>query len=193
MEHGGNIDGFSAISSFFPADSIGVVVLSNQHGSKVPVIVKDIIVDRLLHLKYQDWNSKIKSERDKAELASAKEKKKAIETQHNPSTHALKDFAGSYTHPAYGTMKIYVQNDSLFAKSKIRTYWLRHANYDIFELFDKDPKDGVNITTGYAGFNLQFHMNLSGNIDGFEAQLESKLKPFLFARVEDVKQLKAPE
>ncbi|MBB5622258.1 CubicO group peptidase (beta-lactamase class C family) [Pedobacter cryoconitis] len=193
VEHGGNIDGFSAISSFFPADSIGVVVLSNQHGSKVPVIVKDIIVDRLLHLKYQDWNSKIKSERDKAELASAKEKKKAIETQHNPSTHALKDFAGSYTHPAYGTMKIYVQNDSLFAKSKIRTYWLRHANYDIFELFDKDPKDGVNITTGYAGFNLQFHMNLSGNIDGFEAQLESKLKPFLFARVEDVKQLKAPE
>lgn len=192
-EHGGNIDGFSAIASFLPADSIGVVVLSNQHGSKVPVIVKDIIVDRLLHLKYQDWNSKLKNEQDKAELASAKEKKKTITAQHNPSTHRVADFAGSYSHPAYGTMKVYMENDSLFAKGKIRTYWLRHANYNIFELFDKDPKDGVNTATGYAGFNLQFHMNLSGNIDGFEAQLEGGLKPFLFTRAEDLKQVKAPE
>lgn len=193
VEHGGNIDGFSAISSFFPADSIGVVVLSNQNGSKVPVVVKDIIVDRLLHLKYQDWVSTVKNAQDKDELARAKEKKKTVTVQHHPSTHPVADFAGSYSHPAYGAMKIYAENDSLFAKSKIRTYWLKQTNYDIFELYDKDPKDGVNTATGYAGFNVQFHMNLSGNIDGFEAQLESRLKPFLFARAKDVKQAKAPE
>ncbi len=32
VEHGGNIDGFSASTSFFPSDSIGIVVLVNQDG-----------------------------------------------------------------------------------------------------------------------------------------------------------------
>ncbi|MGY0035423.1 serine hydrolase [Pedobacter sp. NJ-S-72] len=193
VEHGGNIDGFSAISSFFPADSLGIVVLSNQNSSKVPMIVKNIITDRLLNLKYQDWNIKTKNDQDKADLASAKENKKTIAAQHNPSTHPLADFAGSYTHPAYGTMKVYMENDSLFAKTSVRKFWLRHSNYDIFELFKKDPKKGVDTTTGYTDINLQFHMNSSGDIDGFENPFESGTKPFLFIKEEDVKQVKAPE
>jgi len=40
VEHGGNITGFSASTSFFPTDSIGIVVLVNQDGSKVHSIVR---------------------------------------------------------------------------------------------------------------------------------------------------------
>ncbi len=32
VEHGGNIDGFSASTSFYPSDSIGIIVLTNQNG-----------------------------------------------------------------------------------------------------------------------------------------------------------------
>ena len=56
-EHGGNIDGFSASTSFFPTDSIGIVVLTNQNGSSIPSIVRNILADKMLGLKYYDWNS----------------------------------------------------------------------------------------------------------------------------------------
>ncbi len=48
VEHGGNIDGFSASTCFFPSDSLGVVVLVNQNGSQVPSIVRNLIVDRMI-------------------------------------------------------------------------------------------------------------------------------------------------
>ena len=191
VEHGGNIDGFSASSCFFPADSLGIVVLSNQNNSKVPGIVRNMISDRILNLQYQDWNSKIKHEQDKADQAREKEQQKKIAgAKHNPSTRPLAGFTGKYNHSAFGTMKVYVENDSLFAKTSVRTLWLRHANYDIFEVFDKDPKEGIDTAKVY-GVNLQFHMNISGDIDGFESQLEGGLKPFFFAREEDIKQVKA--
>ena len=40
VEHGGNIDGFSASVAFYPSDSIGIVVLANQNGSAVPGLVR---------------------------------------------------------------------------------------------------------------------------------------------------------
>jgi len=36
VEHGGNIDGFTALTTFYPTDSIGIVVLSNQTNSRIP-------------------------------------------------------------------------------------------------------------------------------------------------------------
>ena len=36
VEHGGNINGFSANVAFYPSDSIGIVVLTNQSGSSIP-------------------------------------------------------------------------------------------------------------------------------------------------------------
>jgi hypothetical protein len=56
VEHGGNIDGFSASTCFFPMDSIGIVVLTNQNGSAVPGIIRNAIIDRMLSLPYRNWN-----------------------------------------------------------------------------------------------------------------------------------------
>ncbi|PIH02792.1 hypothetical protein CS542_03345 [Pedobacter sp. IW39] len=56
-------------------------------------------------------------------------------------------------------------------KSKIRTYWLRHANYDILSCLIKTLRWG-EYHYRVCWFNLQFHMNLSGNIDGLELGLK---------------------
>ena len=50
VEHGGNIDGFSASTCFFPSDSIGIIVLTNQNGSAVPSVARNIVADRMLKL-----------------------------------------------------------------------------------------------------------------------------------------------
>jgi CubicO group peptidase (beta-lactamase class C family) len=51
LEHGGNIDGFSANVSFFPTDNFGIVVLANQDGSALPTLVRNAISDELLNLE----------------------------------------------------------------------------------------------------------------------------------------------
>ncbi|HEY8781921.1 MAG TPA: serine hydrolase [Mucilaginibacter sp.] len=187
VEHGGNIDGFSANTCFFPADSVGIVVLSNQNGSAVPSIVRNLIADRILNLKYHDWNSDMRHAADKSKKEADKVKKEKIATAiHNPATHALADFAGSYKNPAYGTLKLTVKNDSLFAKTVGQTIWLRHSNYDIFDIFDKDPKDGID-TSENSDLKIQFHMNLAGDIDGLESLFEAGVKPVLFTKAIEAK------
>ena len=51
VEHGGNIDGFSASTCFFPSDSVGIVVLTNQGNSAIPAIVRNLLADRMLGIE----------------------------------------------------------------------------------------------------------------------------------------------
>ena len=186
VEHGGNIDGFSASACFFPSDSIGIIVLSNQNGSAVPGIVRNLIADRLLHLSHKDWDTYLKGITDKAKADA----KKALGTRqpdhitNAPPTHNLSDYTGIYTNPGYGSFEITAQQDSLFASFPLHTWWLRHAHYDVFQPFDKDPKEGID-TAGADEDNLrlQFNMDAAGAITSVALNLEAALaKPIIFGR-----------
>jgi len=193
VEHGGNIDGFSASTSFFPADSLGIIVLSNQNASAAPSIVRNIIADKLLKLGYDDWNDKQRGEFIKQQEGAEKvEKAKSKTVKHNPATHPLTDYAENYNNPAYGTFKLYIKNDSLFATTNMQTLWLRHNNYDIFDVFIKDPHEGID-TTAEAGIKLQFTMNTTGDIDAVQGLLEAGLKPIVFDKITEEKDISAAE
>ncbi len=186
VEHGGNIDGFSASTCFFPSDSIGIIVLSNQNGSTVPSIVRNLLSDRLLHLPYKDWDSYLKGITDKAKADA----KKALATRQSsrianaPATHNLNDYAGIYSNPGYGSFEITATPDSLFAIFPLHTWWLRHFHYDIFEPFDKDPKEGIDTSDAEGqSLRLQFNMDEAGVISGVAVNLEAALaKPIVFTR-----------
>jgi len=192
VEHGGNIDGFSASTSFYPTDSIGIIVLSNQNGSSVPGIIRNLISDRLLNEKYYDWNTEQKKAADKNKATQAQNKKSAVSTR-KPNTspsHPLKDYAGTYYHPGYGNFVVYLDKDSLFAKGAENVLWLRHFHYDVFEFFDKDSKEGIDTTDGPAPYQFQFQMNSAGDIDGLLAPFEAGLKPLVFAKQLTPKEVK---
>ncbi|HTR29694.1 MAG TPA: serine hydrolase [Puia sp.] len=186
VEHGGNIDGFSASTCFFPSDSVGIVVLCNQNGSAVPGAVRNLIADRVLHLPYKDWETYLKGAADKAK-ADVKKAKASHETEHianAPATHSLNDYTGTYSNPGYGNFEINLSGDSLFAAFPLHTWWLRHDYFDIFEPFDKDPKDGID-TSESDGENLrlQFEMDAAGTITSVAVNLEAALdKPIVFSR-----------
>src|SRR5438477_6781993 len=96
VEHGGNIDGFSASTCFFPTDSIGIIVLINQNGSAVPSIIRNLIADKMLSLPYLDWSVNRKKAVDKAKAAAEEVKKNSSSMRKlgtNPS-HPLKNYAG---------------------------------------------------------------------------------------------------
>jgi hypothetical protein len=190
VEHGGNIDGFSASTSFYPSDSIGIFVLTNQNGSAVPGIVRNTIADRLLGLNRIDWNKRTNDAQAKAK-AAAKDAEKNLtrnKKQGTKPSHKTADYEGLFNNPGYGTIEIYSKDDSLFFRSRNGDAWLRHYHYDVFDLFQIDKKDGID-TTEQSPVNLQFHMNLAGDIDMLSMPIQAGLKDIEFGRIPRPKEI----
>lgn len=181
-EHGGNIDGFSASTSFYPTDSIGIVVLTNQNGSAVPSIVRNLMADRALGLKYFDWETYVKNTRDSAQAAAkaARDKKVSPDKKNAKPSHNVRDYEGIYTNPGYGSFEINLKNDSFFVTTPKMSLWMQHKDYDIFTLWPEDDKGFID-TTGMS-FLAQFSTNLSGYIESVSFNLEPTVKPIVFTR-----------
>jgi CubicO group peptidase (beta-lactamase class C family) len=180
VEHGGNIDGFSASTSFFPSDSIGIVVLVNQNGSSVPSAVRNTITDRVLGLKYFDWNADMLKAKAKVK-EKAKEAEKATTSNQVSNTkpsHTLADYAGVYSNDAYGKFEIIQKGDSLFAKLKNQNWWMEQFHYDIFRPYDTE--EGID-TTDKSPVRFQFNTGLKGDIESaslfnFEPAIPAPIK-----------------
>jgi hypothetical protein len=190
VEHGGNINGFSASTCFFPSDSIGIVVLVNQNGSKVPGIVRNTIVDRVLGLKYFDWNEDANKAAKKAKEAADKAEKAASSNQvkQTKSSHSINEYVGIYSNDAYGKFEVIQKGDSLFAKLKNESWWLDQFHYDIFRPFE--TTETID-TAEKSPIRFQFNTGLSGEIESasiynFEPALPTPIK---FKRTNAAKEL----
>ena len=182
LEHGGNIDGFSANVAFFPTDSLGIVVLTNQNGSALPGLVRDALADEILGLEKTDWVSyysekinKIKEQQEKA-----KAEKKSSTVPNTAPSHTLVEYTGKYNHPGYGTFTIEYKNDSLWAQFVRERVYLNHLHYDIFEALT--VKDNKVDTTSGGGLNFNFRTSDLGDIEAASLKLEPTLDPLTFKR-----------
>ena len=182
VQHGGNIDGFSANTCFFPSDSLGIVVLVNQDGSSVPSVVRNIIADRVLNVSATDWNKTLKEERDKAikEQKEAKESAVSNRKKGTKTSHILEEFAGDYSHPGYGKFTVKVENDSLFAQFPLKKLWFKHYHYDIFVPYE--VVDSKLDSTQTSELRINFITNDAGEISGLKAKFEAALDPLIFKR-----------
>lgn len=182
VEHGGNIDGFSANTSFFPSDSVGIVVLVNQNGSTVPGVVRNIIADRMLKLSKTDWNTLQKTRREKAlkEQQVAAKQKSSSQVKGTRPSHSMLEFTGRYSHPGYGVFDLVLERDSLFAKFKLEKVWLRHYHYDVFEAFNVTDSKVDTMEAIQVRFN--FFTNESGDINRAAIKFEPVLDPIEFKR-----------
>lgn len=182
VEHGGNIDGFSASTSFFPSDSVGIVVLVNQNGSAVPSVVRNIISDRMLRVTPTDWNKELKARREKSlkEQKEAEKTKTSARVKGTKTSHIMQEFAGRYSHPGYGSFDLVVERDSLFAKFKLMKLWLRHYHYDVFESFEA-KKTGID-TTEASQTLFNFASNDTGEVSKVGIKMEAALDPIEFKR-----------
>ncbi|MGE5521249.1 MAG: serine hydrolase [Candidatus Dadabacteria bacterium] len=187
VEHGGNINGFSASTSFYPTDSIGIIVLTNQNGSAVPSIVRNLVTDRILNLPYKDWSSELKKQVDKQKKTAQDVKKSTNSNQKKGTTpsHPLNDYTGTYVNGGYGAMDLFAKGDSLFFRSPGKLTWLKHYHYDIFQPYEVDPEEGIDTTDTDANpLFIQFNTGINGDIKSISANLETSLKPIEFKRKE---------
>lgn len=176
VEHGGNIDGFSANVAFYPSDSLGVVVLANQNGSAVPSLVRNTVADRMLKTAKTDWAKRFVERREKAkkEEEEAKVKSSSNIVKNTKPSHILQEYTGSYSNPGYGEFTITKSNDSLFANFKLKKFYLRHDHYDVFDFFEVT---GTEIDTSDNGGPVRFNFmtNNAGEITSANLNIEATL------------------
>lgn len=183
VEHGGNIDGFSASASFFPSDKLGIVVLVNQNGSSVPSMVRNTIADRLLGGKTTNWTKRFLEAQKKAKKMEDELKLEDSETTQVKNTrpsHVMQDYTGSYENAGYGSFNIAVENDSLFANLKRKKLYLKHYHYDVFEPYEM-TKTGIDTTDSNA-MRFNFATGDGGDIIKVTLKTEAALEPIAFKR-----------
>lgn len=185
VQHGGNIDGFSANTAFFPTDSIGIVVLVNQDRSPLPGLIRNLIADRVLNLPYRNWN-KMQRDAIQRNIAAARLRGNvdSINKKHNTKpSHNLSDYAGTFFHLGYGSLTFMLKNDTLridetFAAGKM---YLKHYHYDVFNLHSTDEDDRESEKT-----KISFLTGIKGDIEGFRIKLEPAVKDIEFVRLPPV-------
>ncbi len=178
IQHGGNIDGFSSLTSLFPHENIGMVVLTNMDGSPVPAILTYHAFECLSDLDTVDWSTRYK--KDWAELKEAekkgKEKSATDRVANTHPSHELDAYVGDYEHPGYGVIAVTRNGDELQASFNNFTALLKHYHYDIFEL---------QIERFEMNLKVSFLTNFKGNIDTLVAPLEVTARDIVFKRVAD--------
>jgi len=183
VEHGGNIDGFSANVALYPTDRLGIVVLANQNGSAVPRLIRNIVADHMLNVDKTAWAEKHKEDVEKA-LKTQKEAEDNNEISNVKNTkpsHILLDYTGSYENKGYGKFDIVVENDSLYAELDGNRQYLNHFHYDTFELIDVTDGKIDESQIGTA-LKVTFTTNVAGDIDYLKASIEPMTDAIAFKR-----------
>ncbi|RPI14169.1 MAG: serine hydrolase [Ignavibacteriae bacterium] len=181
VEHGGNIDGFSASVGMLPMDSIGVVVLTNMNNTFLTSIIRNTIFDRLLELTDSDWNKKLLEDRQKM-LDAQKEQKESEDANRIKDTepsHPLEAYTGKFEHPAYGIIEITMNDDNLRVLFHTLETKLKHYHYDIFETTAEE----------FGGMKLSFITGTDGSINKISIPLEQGVKDIEFSRVVEKKEI----
>jgi CubicO group peptidase (beta-lactamase class C family) len=180
VEHGGNIDGFSALLGFLPADQIGVVVLTNLDGNPLPTIVADNVFDRLLNLDQVPWNQRLLEQEKKGKEAEQEARSKGY-TPRKPGTHPsheLKEYVGDYSNPGYGTASIAMDGEAFKLTLNKVSEPLKHYHYDVFEV-PENPLDP------FEKMKVMFLTDLNGEISALTIPLEPSVKDIPFTRMPD--------
>ncbi|HEX7905184.1 MAG TPA: serine hydrolase [Chitinophagaceae bacterium] len=174
--HTGNIDGFSSSISFFPYDSLGIVVLTNQNGSPLIRLVPDFVADLAFGLPIRDKNSALAERRKKYEMPKP--------VLVNPDTISSKPFfatekyTGRFENAGYGEIKI-----EEYKKALLLTYY----NLKLLLI----PKGGHRFSSHYwweEGIfpngvgDVVFKFDNKGVLQSFQIPFEPAVKDIVFRK-----------
>jgi hypothetical protein len=147
LQHGGGIDGMSAMVGLLPEEDLGLIVLSNLNGNSLPSALMFRIFDAYLGRPKKDWSGwyldLAQQQREESE-----EQQRALEASLVSGTSPSVDLAkytGTYVNDAYGEVEVTLSDGTLSAK------WgpefvgvLEHVQYDGFRARWDNPARGYD-------------------------------------------------
>jgi len=188
VAHEGVIGGYSAEVALLPDQGIGVVVLSNAHLTPAPAIVRMLACDRLLGLDPsgggQGILSRVVAARSQTTVTAGDTQAAAIDHLRVAGTkpsHALADYCGIYSHPAYGEAFITESEGVLWLDFHRLHMPLDHYHYEIFTSTNR-PERYLEPKLLPETYVISFHTDEMGVIDSLEMPLEPTVDPITFSR-----------
>ena len=134
VEHGGNLDGFSAHTGFIPELNLGVVAYTNMNVSNLQDALAHEIYDYYIGAKNGDWVKRYHEyqtnqwkKRDSITTLYAGEK-----AENTAPSHPLEAYTGTYTRNGYTPVTIRLEDGKLYLKFIDADTELRHYHYDTF-------------------------------------------------------------
>jgi CubicO group peptidase (beta-lactamase class C family) len=141
--HGGAIQGFRTQLDFLPDDGVGVVVLSNLHGTYMNLALSHTILDLLLDRPRKDWNSYFQKTLSRS-MDTARSVSEGRVAGTRPSRE-LSAYAGDYEHPAYGRAQLTLRDGMLVWRWREFAGAMEHFHYDTFLLLT-EPVGPARVT-----------------------------------------------
>lgn len=174
VDHGGNVNGGSALISFMPDDRIGCAILTNANSNLFTTALSMEIYDRYLgHAGEKDWFTAYQDGMNTL-LAAMKGQLHAIydtKIEGKPYSHDLEEYAGEYTNPGYGDICITVKDGALHMQFHNNSMDVKHLHYDIFTFELLGGPHPVSFATG-----------VDGRITSLSIPFELTVEPILFIR-----------
>jgi CubicO group peptidase (beta-lactamase class C family) len=176
IDHSGGIDGFRSLTTLFPRERIGIIVLSNISQLNIPEILTYRVFERLLDLDETPWNERFMKERlgfkEAEQLGKEKSKTKRI-AGIGPS-HPLEAYPGDFEHPGYGALSVTLNEGELHGMFNDIEFPIRHYHYDIFEFVLERLGEEMKAS---------FLTNVQGDIDRLIVPFEPTGNDIVFKRV----------
>ncbi len=159
LSHGGAINGFRSNVCIVPEQGIGISLLVNLGPTSGHMAIRNMLLDRFLGLPEKEWNSIYytafetaleKERKDKADRAA----KRRVDA--GPS-HPLEEYAGAYTHAAYGDAKLVEEEGALVLYWSTYRFPLEHWHFETFQGTDGDDTEA----------RLTFRTDAEGKVAAF--------------------------
>jgi CubicO group peptidase (beta-lactamase class C family) len=152
IQHGGNIDGMTALVALLPEEKTGMVILSNLGQNDLTYALMFRVFDAYLRQPPKDWSAIFLAASRKSE-AEAKAEGQKQERQRVPGTSPslpLARYAGTYTDTLNGDAVVRQEGTGLVLQYGRLVADLAHWHYDTFRVIWRQRRLGK----GYVAFAL---------------------------------------
>jgi CubicO group peptidase (beta-lactamase class C family) len=152
IQHGGNIDGMSALVAMIPEEKLGVVILTNMNGTEITAALAYTVFDWYTNGPKRDWSADMLKTIKEFE-AQGKAAQKKIEDARVLGTKpslALDKYAGGYKDDMYGDAKVTLENGKLVLTTPSFVGDLEHWHYDTFRVTWRQK----NLGKAFVNFTL---------------------------------------
>ena len=182
FEHGGNLNGMSALMSCLPDQNLASVILVNNNGARNTYSTAYMINDMFLGIETEKtWSQRFLEWRDETSKP-LEEQMEALFGKPKEGTspsHPLEDYVGTYHNACYGDLQIGMEDGHLTYLYNKDFASVKHFHYDSFQI---DSEEAL-----LNGFVFRFLTDSKGEVEGLSIpiQLDPTLEDEIFAKVKE--------
>jgi CubicO group peptidase (beta-lactamase class C family) len=176
--HTGNLAGYASSVSFFPFDSLGIVVLVNQNSSALIRLIPNFIADIVFNMEVHDKNAEWLARRKKFESMRKNPPVVKLDTITRKPPLTLASYYGEFYNPGYGTAKITAYRNALL---------LTYENLELVLIpkgtghtFSSHHTEDSLVSQRGEG-NAVFKTNKNGEVESFSIPFEPEVAPIVFS------------